>query len=53
MWAAVSLLISIVAAVLGFGGVAASASWIPQTLFYVFMVVALVTFVVGIRKQDH
>jgi uncharacterized membrane protein YtjA (UPF0391 family) len=53
VWAAVSLLISIIAAAVGFGGVAAGASWIPQTLFFVFMIVALVTLALGIRDLDH
>jgi len=48
--AAVSLVMAIVAAVLGFGGTSAAASEIARTLFFVFLAVTLVTFILGVIR---
>ena len=53
VWPVVALMLSIMTAIFGFGGVAATAAWIPQTLFFVFMIVALVAFAKGIREDDR
>jgi len=51
-YAVVFFVIALIAAVLGFGGIAASAAGIAQLLFVVFLVLALVSIVVGlIRKR--
>lgn len=50
-WAAIFFIISIVAAVLGFGGIAAGATEIARVLFYVFLIVFLVTLIMGIRRR--
>lgn len=50
-WAAIFFIISIVAAVLGFGGIAAGATEIARVLFYVFLMVFLVTLIMGIRRR--
>lgn len=46
-WALVFLIIAIVAAVLGFGAVAGTAAWIAQILFWVFLVVFVITLILG------
>lgn len=43
-WAVVFLIIAIVAAVLGFGVIAASAAWIAKVIFVVFLIIAIITF---------
>jgi uncharacterized membrane protein YtjA (UPF0391 family) len=51
-YAVVFLVIALVAALFGFGGIAAGAVDIAKILFFVFVVMALVTFFVGlIRKR--
>jgi uncharacterized membrane protein YtjA (UPF0391 family) len=50
-WALVFLIISIVAAVLGFGGIAATASSIAQILFFIFLVIFLITLVMGLAGR--
>lgn len=49
-WAAVFLVIAIAAAVLGFGGIAASAVEIAKILFFVFLSLFVVTLIVGMRR---
>jgi uncharacterized membrane protein YtjA (UPF0391 family) len=46
-WAAIFLVIAIVAAVLGFGTIAGAAAGIAKILFFVFIVVALLMFLLG------
>lgn len=48
-WAAVFFVIALVAAVFGFGGLAASAAGVAKILFAVFLVLALVSLVFGRR----
>jgi uncharacterized membrane protein YtjA (UPF0391 family) len=50
-WAAVFLLIAIIAGFLGFGGVASAASGIAQVLFFIFLVIFLVATVVGLGRR--
>lgn len=51
-YAVVFLVIALVAALFGFGGIAAGAVDIAKILFFVFVVMAVVTFVVSlIRKR--
>jgi uncharacterized membrane protein YtjA (UPF0391 family) len=47
-WSAIFLLIAIVAAIFGFTGIAAGAAAIAKTLFFIFIILVLVTFVLGI-----
>jgi len=44
-WALTFLIIAIIAAVLGFGGIAGSAAWIAQILFGVFIILFLLSFI--------
>ena len=46
-YAVVFFFIAIIAAVLGFGGIVAGAAGIARILFIVFLIGAIVTFVVG------
>lgn len=48
-WTVVFFVIALVAAVFGFGGIAASAVGIAKVLFLVFLVLAVVSFVFGRR----
>lgn len=50
-YAIVFLVIALIAAVFGFGGIAASAVGIAKILFFVFLVMAAVTFLAGIIKK--
>lgn len=48
-YAAVFLVIALIAAVLGFGGIAAGAVGIAKLLFFVFLALAIITFFTGRR----
>lgn len=48
-WAAVFFVIALVAAIFGFGGLAAGAAGIAKLLFAVFIVLALVALIFGRR----
>lgn len=51
-YAAIFLVIALVAAVFGFGGIAAGAVEIAKILFYIFLIVAVVTFIVGLTRKS-
>lgn len=46
-WALTFLVVAIIAAVLGFGGMAGDASWLLKVFFVVFMVLFLVALLSG------
>ncbi|KAF1022437.1 MAG: hypothetical protein GAK30_01221 [Paracidovorax wautersii] len=50
-YAVVFLVIALIAAVFGFGGIAAGAVGIAKVLFFVFIVMALVSFLYGFLKK--
>ena len=50
-YAAVFLIIALIAALFGFGGIAASAVGIAKILFYIFLVLALVSLLGGILRR--
>ena len=50
-WAFLFLIVAIVAAVFGFGGIAAGATTIAQVLFFVFLVVFLISLFTGLRGR--
>ena len=50
-WAAVFFVIALVAALFGFGGVAAGAAEIGKVLFFVFLIVFAVTFIFGLISR--
>ena len=49
-WAAVFFVIALLAAIFGFGGLAASAAGVAKVLFFVFLIFALVSFLFGRRS---
>jgi uncharacterized membrane protein YtjA (UPF0391 family) len=49
--AAVFFVIALVAALFGFGGIAAGAVEIGKILFFIFLVIFIVTFVLGIMRS--
>ena len=53
-YAAVFFVIAIIAALFGFGGIAVGAAAIAKVLFYLFLIVAVISLVVGLlnRRQE-
>jgi uncharacterized membrane protein YtjA (UPF0391 family) len=51
-WAAVFFVIALLAAVFGFGGIAASAVGVAKVLFFVFLVIFLIFLVLGIMAGE-
>jgi uncharacterized membrane protein YtjA (UPF0391 family) len=49
-WSLVFLVVALIAAILGFGGLAGTAVGIAKILFFVFLVVWLVSFLLGRRS---
>jgi uncharacterized membrane protein YtjA (UPF0391 family) len=49
-YAIIFFVIALIAALFGFGGIAAGASSIAQTLFFIFIVLAVITFVWNLIK---
>ncbi|HWI28679.1 MAG TPA: DUF1328 domain-containing protein [Stellaceae bacterium] len=47
-WAAIFLVISLVAALFGFGGISAAAAGIAKILFVVFVVLFISTLIIGL-----
>jgi len=52
-WAAMFLVIALIAAFLGFAGVATAAAGIAKILFYVFLVIFLVTLIMGLGRRGR
>lgn len=46
-YALIFLLVAILAGVFGFGGIAAEAAWIARALFFIFLVLFIVSLVRG------
>lgn len=49
-WALTFLVIALIAALLGFTGVAGTAVWLAQSLFYVFVILFLVSMVAALVR---
>ena len=47
-WSAVFLVIAIIAAALGYGGIAADAAEIAKVLFFIFLGIFVVTLILGL-----
>ena len=47
-WSAVFLVIAIIAATLGYGGIAADAAEIAKVLFFIFLGIFLLTLILGL-----
>ena len=50
-FAVIFLVIAIIAAVLGFGGIAAGATEIAKILFYIFVVLFVVSLIFGLFRR--
>ncbi len=50
-WAAIFFVIAIIAAVFGFGGIAAGAVEIARVLFFIFLIVFLITLIMGMKRR--
>ena len=50
-WAAVFLVIALIAAWLGFAGVAVASAGIAKILFYIFLAIFLVTLIMGLGRR--
>ena len=50
-WALVFFIIALVAGVLGFGGIAAAATDMARILFFIFLVIFLVTLAFGLARR--
>jgi uncharacterized membrane protein YtjA (UPF0391 family) len=46
-YALIFLVVAIIAAVFGFGGIAGEAEWIAKILLFVFIILAVVSFILG------
>lgn len=52
-WAVVLLIIALVAAAFGFGGIAGTASSLATTLFYIFIVLFVVALILGVMRRGR
>lgn len=52
-WSATFFVIALLAAVLGFGGIAAGAADIAKVLFFIFVVLFLISFVVSLMSRGR
>ena len=52
-WAVVFFIVAIIAAVFGFGGIAAGATTIAQVLFFLFLVVFLASLISGLARRNR
>jgi uncharacterized membrane protein YtjA (UPF0391 family) len=50
-WAVTFLIIALIAAVLGFGGIAAASTEIAKVLFFLFLVMCVIFFILGWRGR--
>jgi uncharacterized membrane protein YtjA (UPF0391 family) len=50
-WAAVFFIIALVAAIFGFGGLAAGAATIAKVLFFIFVIAFLVSLLMGAFRR--
>jgi uncharacterized membrane protein YtjA (UPF0391 family) len=48
-WAILFFVIALVAALFGYGGIAGEAAWIGQILLFVFLVLAVISLILGRR----
>jgi uncharacterized membrane protein YtjA (UPF0391 family) len=51
-WALIFLVVAIIAAIFGFSGVAGDAAWIARVLFFLFLIVFVVSLLVGSRGPN-
>ncbi|MCA9282086.1 MAG: DUF1328 domain-containing protein [Phycisphaeraceae bacterium] len=49
-WAVIFFIVAIIAAIFGFGNISAAATDIARILFYIFIVIFLISLVLGLAK---
>jgi len=52
-WAAVFFIISIIAAVFGFGGISSGAAGMATVLFWIFLVLFIVSLLAGVVRRPR
>jgi len=52
-WAVIFFIIAIVAALFGFGGIAAGAQTIAMWLFWIFLIIFLVSLILGLIRRGR
>jgi uncharacterized membrane protein YtjA (UPF0391 family) len=52
-WAIAFLVIALIAGVLGFGGISVAAAGFAKILFFVFLVVFLITLLMGLTRRPR
>jgi uncharacterized membrane protein YtjA (UPF0391 family) len=50
-WAIIFFIIAIIAAIFGFGGIAAGAIGIAKVLFWIFVVLFIISLIVGFSRR--
>ena len=50
-WALMFFVIALIAALFGFGGIATAAAGIAQFLFYIFLIVFVLTLILGLVQR--
>jgi uncharacterized membrane protein YtjA (UPF0391 family) len=50
-WALMFFIVAILAAILGFGGVAVAAAGVAKIIFYLFLVLFLVSLIMGLARR--
>jgi len=50
-YAAIFFVIALIAALFGFTGIAVGAAAIAKLLFYLFLIIAIVSFIIGLTKR--
>jgi uncharacterized membrane protein YtjA (UPF0391 family) len=51
-WSLTFFIVAIIAAVFGFGGIAGEAAWVGTVLLVVFLILAVISMVVGRRSSS-
>jgi uncharacterized membrane protein YtjA (UPF0391 family) len=51
-WALIFFVVAIVAAIFGFGGIAGDAAWIGKILLFVFLILAVLSLIMGRRSSS-
>lgn len=51
IWALIFFIVAIIAGVFGFGGVSAGATTIAMWLFWIFVIIFVITFVMGLIRR--
>jgi uncharacterized membrane protein YtjA (UPF0391 family) len=51
-WAIIFLVVAIVAALFGFGGIAAAATDFARILFFIFLVLFVISLVMGLMRRN-